>query len=67
MTVDVELARDVGEGGDQLARLVEAVHSRQRRIDPEIAAVDRGLVDALDGVFEDAAVMGIAIGGRRIF
>src|SRR5207244_8573936 len=53
---DVDALRDVLSGGDELVRRFVAEHARQGRVGRQKTPVGRALVNALDGVLEEASV-----------
>jgi len=60
--VRVELAADVVGRGHHGGGVGVAAHAREGGIDAEEAAVDGGEVEAFEGVFENAAVVGFGAG-----
>jgi hypothetical protein len=57
--VHVDLMADVGDGAKHLGGAGITVHLGEGGIDGEIVAIGRALVDAFDGVLEDAAITGL--------
>ncbi len=64
--VGVDLGGDVGDGGDHLGRGGVAVHTGEGGVDAAEPAVGGGLVDAVDGAFEDGAVLRLAVAKRLL-
>ena len=59
LRIDIELVLDVGSTGHEFVDRVETVHLGQREIGVEIPSIGRGLEDAVDGILNQAAVIGL--------
>ena len=59
LRIDIELVLNVGSTGQEFVDGVETVHLGQREIGVEIPSIRRGLEDAVDGVLNQAAVIGL--------